>query len=86
MFKFFRKKKLEVFPPEVQSAIDAEYNALYGQKRNNLIKLFGDDYKEVYGQWFDEEMQQAYREIRDKYMKEYQRNKARKNQKEKEML
>ena len=86
MFKFFRKKKLEVLPPEVQSVIDAEYNALYGQKRNNLIKLFGDDYKEVYGQWFDEEMQQAYREIRDKHIKEYQRNKARENQNGKEML
>ena len=129
MFKFFRKKKLEVLPPEVQEKLDAEYERCYCNNWKNIVRMNGGkefltkreynyvmytviyyslhkrymaeckkvqekidaEYNVLYGQkgairWFDKEMQQAYREIRDKHMKEYQRNKARKNQKEKEML
>ena len=83
--KFFKKIRLYKIPPEIQVKIDAEYNELYKQKRKDLIKLFDDDYKEIYKRLFAEEMWYEYCYIRDKYMEEYCQNKARKNQKEKEM-
>ncbi|MBO5309850.1 MAG: hypothetical protein J6A98_01445 [Clostridia bacterium] len=82
--KFFKKIRLYKIPPEVQTQIDKEYNTLYEQTRHNLIKLFDDDYKEVYERFFAEYMRREYCIIRDKYLEEYQKNKM-KNQNEKEM-
>ena len=84
--KYFKKIRIYKIPPEVQAKIDAEYNELYQQMRNNLFRLFGDDYKEIYMRWFNADMRQEYCCIRDKHIEEYRQNKARKNQKEREAL
>ena len=83
--KFYKKIRLLRIPPEVQAAIDAEYNALYEEKRENLNKLFGDEFSGMYFRWFDEEMWHQYCYIKDKHMAEYLAKKCQKP-KEKEML
>ena len=41
MFKFFRKKKLEVLPPEVQEKLDAEYERCYCNNWKNIVRMNG---------------------------------------------
>ena len=87
--KLSNKKPLapaQKIPPQVKVKVDAEYNALYEQRKRETEKRIGGELKGMYFRWFDEEMWWEYQSIRDKYMKQYNEThkKTAENQQEKE--